>query len=236
MSYAALTHGDANGIKRWLQARRIDKALALVPEDAWRVVDYGAGDAEVAARLVERRQEVEAICFEPTPALLDEAAARTRGLPGVRLAASEEALPSDWADAVFCLEVFEHLPDTECRAALATIERVLRPGGLLIVGAPIEVGPAALAKGAFRWTRRAADFDARWGGIAAAAAGSPPRDRPVAEIAPGRRYHPHHLGFDHRRFERMLNERFRVQVRTGSPFGRVLGPLNMELYITALKR
>jgi hypothetical protein len=57
----------------------------------------------------------------------------------------------------------------------------------------------------------------------------------MAEIAPGRRYHPHHLGFDHRRLLLEVGRSFRIVGRTGSPFGRALGPLNAELYITAEK-
>jgi SAM-dependent methyltransferase len=235
VSYAALTRDDPSALKRWLQARRIDRALGLVPPDARRVVDYGAGDAEIAARLVERRPEVEAIAFEPAGFLLAEAEARAEGLPRLRLAASEAELPDGWADVLLCLEVFEHLPEMETRAALAAAHRVLRPGGLLIVGVPIEIGPAALAKGAFRRARRAESFDADWRGIAGATIGMPPRRRPVEEIAPGRPYHPHHLGFDHRRLQRQLAERFRIDGRAGSPFGAALGPINAELYITARK-
>jgi SAM-dependent methyltransferase len=233
-SYAALTREDPNVLKRWLQARRIDAALRLVPADARRVIDYGAGDAAVAARLVQSRSTVEVVCFDPTPALLDEARALTAGLDRVRLVASEAELETGWADALLCLEVFEHLPAVETGAALETIARVLRPGGTLIVGVPIEVGPAALAKGLFRRVRRRGSFDAQLDGIFAAASGRPPGDRPVAEIAPGRPYHPHHLGFDHRRLQRELAQRFRVVRRTGSPFAP-LGPLNAELYITAVK-
>lgn len=233
-SYAALTREDPNPVKRWLQARRIERALRLVPLEARRVVDYGAGDADVAARLAERRPDLEILCFEPTPALLVEAAGRTAGLKGVRLVGAEDELPDGWADVLLCLEVFEHLPEAETVAALDAVARVLRPGGALIIGVPIEVGPAALAKGLFRRARRRHDFDGRLRGIAAAAAGRAPWPRPTAEIAPGRLYHPHHLGFDHRRLLRDLQGRFRVTGRRGSPLG-LLGPLNAELYIVALK-
>lgn len=235
MSYAELTHEDPNRIKRWLQGKRIGKALTLVPPGAARVVDYGAGDAEVAARLARRRPGLEVVCFEPTPALRAEAAQRTAGLPGVRVVEAEAELPSGWAEVVLCLEVFEHLPEMETRAALAAIHRVLAPGGLLVIGVPVEVGPAALAKGLFRRSRRSNAFDAGLSRIGQAALGRPPGGRPTVEIASGRAYHPFHLGFDHRRLLRDLDGRFRVQRRTGSPFGPALGTLNAELYITAIK-
>ena len=44
MSYADLTRRDANPVKRWLQSRRLEDALRLIPSDAQTVVDFGGGD------------------------------------------------------------------------------------------------------------------------------------------------------------------------------------------------
>jgi len=235
VTYAALTYADPNPLKRWLQAQRIEAAIRLTPPDARRVIDYGAGDGVAAARLLDRRPELAVICFEPSPALRAEAAACAAARPGMRLVGAEAELPAGWADVVLCLEVFEHLPEPETEAALGAIERVLRPGGLLVMGVPHELGPVAAAKGLFRRGRRAEAFDARTRGILGAAVGRPPVDRPVVEIAPGRAYHPHHLGFDHRGLVRAVRRRFRLEERTGTPFGRLLPLLNTELYIRAQK-
>lgn len=235
MSYAELTREDPNACKRWLQARRIAQAIALIPAGARRVVDYGGGDGEVSARLARARPGIELLCFEPTPSLREEARARLAGVAGAALAADEAELTDGWADAALCLEVFEHLPPIETRAAAATLARVLRPGGTLVVGVPVEVGPAALVKGAFRRGRRPHDYDGRPGAIVQAALGRAPRSRPVVEIAPGRPYHPHHLGFDHRRLVRELKLSFTIVARIGSPFGRALPGLSPELYIVAMK-
>ena len=235
MSYAALTRHDANPIKRWLQERRLRAAIALVPREARRIVDYGAGDGEVAARLAAARPGLEVICFEPTPEIHAEAVVRLAGLERVRLSADEAALPEGWADVVLCLEVFEHLPAVETEAALERMARVLAPGGRLICGVPVEVGPPALAKGLFRRVRRADDYDGDLSRIARAALGRPPADRPVKDLAPGRAYHVHHLGFDHRRLVERLARRFRIERRRGSPFGSPLSLVNAELYIVAVK-
>lgn len=47
-------------------------------------------------------------------------------------------------DAVICEQVLEHL--SELPMAIATLERVLRPGGRLIVGVPIFVPPLAIMR------------------------------------------------------------------------------------------
>lgn len=44
-------------------------------------------------------------------------------------------IPSEFFDVVICEQVLEHLPNLE--TAVRTLERVLRPGGLLFVGVPI---------------------------------------------------------------------------------------------------
>lgn len=44
-------------------------------------------------------------------------------------------LPDDSFDVVICEQVLEHLPDVS--VPMATLARVLRPGGILIVGVPI---------------------------------------------------------------------------------------------------
>ena len=236
MSYAALTRQDANPVKRWLQEQRLRAALALVdPAQTARVLDYGGGDGELAARLAARWPRAEVLCFEPAAPLRAEAAERLAGSPRARLAAEEADLPSGWAETALCLEVMEHLPPEETERALDELHRCLAPGGRLICGVPVEIGPPALAKGLFRRSRRHEDFDGRGANIAVAALGRPPKDRPLQEFSPGRAYYPHHLGFDHRRLRKQLARRFRLLRTVGSPFGTRLSLINAELYIVAAR-
>ncbi len=53
-------------------------------------------------------------------------------------------IPSNSYDVVICEQVLEHLSDLSL--AIATLERVLRPGGRLIVGVPIFVPPLAVMR------------------------------------------------------------------------------------------
>ena len=53
-------------------------------------------------------------------------------------------IPPDAYDAVICEQVLEHL--AELPVAIATLERVLRPGGRLIVGVPIFVPALAIMR------------------------------------------------------------------------------------------
>lgn len=215
--YAGLTREDPNPVKRWLQEKRLSDALAALPRGLRprTIVDFGAGDGELAWRLAARFPEARVAVFEPAR---DFAAASRRRL-GARavVVETEGALPSFCADLIVCTEVFEHLPPAEERAATRQLDRLLAPGGRLLVGVPVETGPPALVKGLFRAVRRSEAEDARWSAIRSAAAGQAPADREVVEIAPGRRYHPSHLGFDHRALRARLAERFTIAGERRSP-------------------
>jgi len=233
-SYAALTRGDPNPLKRFVQRRRLADALRLVDDlSPSLVVDFGGGDGALLAAAGARWPAARLICFEPAPQLAAEARALLAATARAEVVEREAALPSGEASLVFCTEVFEHLPPAETAHALDEIARVLEPGGRLVVGVPVEVGPPALAKGMFRAARRPHDFDGRIAHVLGAAAGRPPAHRPRIEIAPGRAYFPHHAGFDHRPLVAELGRRFEMEALAASPFGGLPAWLNSELYIRA---
>jgi 2-polyprenyl-3-methyl-5-hydroxy-6-metoxy-1,4-benzoquinol methylase len=60
------------------------------------------------------------------------------------LTAGYPEIPSDAYDVVICEQILEHLPQID--TAIATLERVLRPGGRLFVGVPIFLPPLHLAR------------------------------------------------------------------------------------------
>lgn len=234
MNYSDITIRDRNPVKRWLQRRRFADALGVLrdvrPGDRLRILDYGAGDGELVRQMVGVA-DIEALVFEPTPGLMAEARDKLAGLGSVAFADKLDAVASGTFDYVFCLEVFEHLPEKETADAIADIHRLLRPGGVAVIGVPHELFVPALLKGLFRMSRRYGDFDARPGNVFAAFRGRAPMQRPVAEISPGFRYHFHHLGFDYRRLEKEFKERFQFVERWFSPFPVLGAALNSEVYL-----
>ncbi len=238
MAYADITRNDRNAIKRFLHRRRLNDAVALATRSGRPrvIVDFGAGDGELSRRLAAELPEATIFCYEPVDNLREQAAELLRGQANVVLASSVESLPAAQADVVYCLEVFEHLPPAETGAALADIERLLKPGGLAVIGVPIEIFAPALAKGLLRMWRRPGAFDGRPGNVLAAACGAPPRDRPARIIAPGLSYFPHHTGFDHRRLRRQLAERFDVDRAMCSPVPWLGAAFNSEIVFLARRR
>ena len=239
MAYADLTTGDANPIKRWLHRRRYADAVAVLAgdnrRDRPRILDFGAGDGELIRRLCAVAS-VDALVYEPAASLMAEAREKLAGIESVKFTDSLALVDSASFDYVFCLEVFEHLPARETADAIASIDRMLKPGGIAVIGVPHELHLPALLKGLFRMFRRHGDFDARIGNICAAVWGRPPSPRPVAEIAPGVPYHFHHLGFDYRVLETMLRERFQMVNRWFSPYPAAGAALNSEVYFLFKKK
>jgi SAM-dependent methyltransferase len=178
---------------------------------------------------------IEASVYEPTPSLVAEAREKLAGLDSVVFTDSLDSVESGIFDYVFCLEVFEHLPERETVEAIAEIHRLLKPDGIAVIGVPHELFLPALLKGLFRMCRRYGDFDASASNIFAAVLGRPPLRRPIAEISPGIPYHFHHLGFDYRALERTLQQHLQLAKKWFSPFPILGAALNSEVYFLLRK-
>lgn len=233
VNYARLTHQDRNPLKRRLQHKRLEHGLAalksLPANFSGRVLDFGAGDGELSRRIAERFLGAEVVCYEPSEKLRRQAERNLSQQENVKLVGTLDAYPEAYFDYVFCLEVFEHLPDEQIHQALRQIYRLVNPAGLAIVGVPNEIFLAALFKGVLRLKRRYGETDARFFNILRAFAGLPPRERPVVEFD-NLPYIIRHMGFNHRRFKKQLEKYFSVGKTYGSPNIYLPIFLNLEVY------
>lgn len=238
MSYADITFCDQNPIKRWLQQRRLADAIQLTAhfQGINTVLDFGAGNGELSKRLINFFPKAHIICYEPTFDLMAEAQKNTEKFQQIRFVSDMGAVSKESVDLLYCLEVFEHLPVNEAEKAFSLIRSVLRDSGIAIMGVPIEVYLPALYKGIFRMTRRFGDFDATPGNVLRATVGFPPQSRPINEIATGWWYHPHHLGFDYRRFRALLkSQHLMILKQSASPIPIFGAWINPEIYFVVQK-
>lgn len=238
MSYAEITFGDRNPVKRWLQRQRLVAAARLAGRrlKAPRVVcDFGAGNGELCKLLAERYETARLICYEPAPGLLAEARENLKAVSRVEFCRDIRGVAPATVDLVLCLEVFEHLPPEETVEALRAISALLVPQGTIVIGVPVEVGLPALYKGIFRMSRRYGAFDAAPKNVALSLLGHPPQNRPVSEIAPGLRWHFEHLGFDFRRFGKLLERHFKSIEVSASPLAALGTGLMPEAYFVGEK-
>ncbi|HBL48202.1 class I SAM-dependent methyltransferase [Gimesia sp.] len=237
MPYSDITFQDKNPVKRWLQQRRMVSATRLGKQSRQPAVicDYGAGNGELCKQLAEHLPEAKFICYEPSPVFLEEAKENLKAVPNTEFYQDIRQIPQETVDLLFCLEVFEHLPEKETHEALQTISKLLKPGGEVVIGVPVEVGIPALYKGIFRMTRRFGAYDASPKNVFLSVIGSPPQDRPRGEIEAGFGYHFPHTGFDYREFSKTLVGYFDLKKVSTSPFhapGTLLMP---EVYFSLEK-
>lgn len=235
MRYSEKTTQDRNPLKRFVQRRRLADALStlrhLDPGFSGHLLDYGAGGGELTGMLARRFPASEVVCYEPAPDLFEEAKEDLAGLRNVELVSSFEDLKGRRFEYAFCLEVFEHLPPRRTEQAIRRLNRLLAPGGTLVIGVPNELFVPALAKGIFRMTRRYGAFDARPSNVLKAALGRPPKTRPVRRIARGLPYHMAHTGFDYRKLQERLSEAFEPVRSFGSPIDAAPWLLSSEIYL-----
>lgn len=238
MAYEDLTICDRNPVKRWIHRHRFSDALAVLKMNPSggraKVLDFGAGDGELV-RMMAAAAPINASVYEPSPSLMAEAKRKLASLESVTFLDRVDQVASGSFDYVFCLEVFEHLPARETGDAIAQIDRLLKVGGVALIGVPHELFLPALLKGLFRMCRRYGGFDTRPGNILASALGRPPLQRPVGEISPGLPFHFHHLGFDYRSLRKLLQDRFRLEKMWFSPFSPLGALLNSEVYFRLRK-
>jgi len=116
--------------------RRIDGCLALLGIGK-RVLDVGYGSGTSFLGLAERFHELHGLdTHDYGPAV-----ARVFEGEGLRVALRQGSVleppyPEEWFDAILAMSVLEHLKPNDQPRVMAEMRRLLRPGGVLVVGVP----------------------------------------------------------------------------------------------------
>jgi SAM-dependent methyltransferase len=239
VNYSNITIHDRNPLKRMLQNKRLDHGLrelgVLFSDYPGKILDFGSGDGEFCKRISKILDKSEIVCYEPSKSLRMQAIEYVADIEQITVAAEIDQYPDAHFDYIFCLEVFEHLPVEKIEEEFRRINRLAKPDATVIIGVPNEIYLAALIKGTLRLKRRYGQDDARITNILRAAAGLPPRERPVVDFD-GLPYILRHIGFDHRKFKKHLQKHFSIIKSYGSP--NVYLPLfaNFEIYFVCKPR
>jgi SAM-dependent methyltransferase len=133
-----------NARHRDLHFLRIARDLARHVPPGATVLDYGCGEALHADIIAA--QAARLILVEPAPGVRARLAERWRGAGKISVQGPEEtaALPDRSIDLVIMHSVAQYLTADEFDAALALFRRLLRPGGLLLLGDVIRPQTSAL--------------------------------------------------------------------------------------------
>jgi SAM-dependent methyltransferase len=149
----------SNRIVRHLFRKRVKIAFELLPQRRWaRALDAGTGAGFLLPMLAKVANEVVGVDLSPvmrySQVMLDR-----RGLRSVQLQQADLLhlpFPDGHFDLILCMSVIEHMPDPA--VACAEWGRVLQPGGVLILGYPMEHALLRFLVKTARIERRLRDF------------------------------------------------------------------------------
>jgi SAM-dependent methyltransferase len=231
----------------WSHRRRFRTGLALTrPFAGGRVLDYGCGDGTFLGLLqASGTPPALAVGAEIDPHIVIDCQARFASWPGLQfvdVTALDRESEAGSFDAIFCMEVLEHVDDQ--RPLLAEFERLLKPRGTLVISVPIETGLPLLVK---QLVRRVAG----WRGIGdyPGTSGYTPRElvasvfaastqhlvRPAFFRADGTVFHDH-KGFNWRVLRALVAERFELVRMLTSPFSWTGPQLGTQVWFVARRR
>src|SRR5687768_7022879 len=130
-------------------ARRFDMAISLArPFRGMRVMDFGSGDGTFLAMLMMTpHAPAVGVGAELASDVVSDCRRRYEKEPRLQFVQVDELeRPAHVKryDAVFCMEVLEHVVDWG--PELARMARLLSPGGKLVVSVPVEIGLPVVVK------------------------------------------------------------------------------------------
>jgi demethylmenaquinone methyltransferase/2-methoxy-6-polyprenyl-1,4-benzoquinol methylase len=141
----------------------IRAGLARADRPVERVLDLAGGTGRAARAVAEGDDAPDAVVIDASGPMLRRAA--RRGTAAVRGDAGRLPVRDEAVDAVVVLDALHHLPDPD--RALAEAERILRPGGVLVVR---EFDPATVRGRALVAAERLVGFHSTFRGPEATAA------------------------------------------------------------------
>jgi SAM-dependent methyltransferase len=133
----------------WSHRRRFRTALALAERfRGKRVLDYGCGDGTfIALTLLGDSAPAAAVGVELSSEMVEECRSRYRGEPRLQFLTTGEldaAGERRRYDAVFCMEVLEHVINWE--PELKRLAQLVAPDGCVIISVPVETGIPLVVK------------------------------------------------------------------------------------------
>lgn len=231
----------------WSHNSRFQIGLRLARQFAGgRILDYGCGDGTFLAMLMaSEAPPSEAVGAEVHSELVEDCLKRLRDVPGLAFAPVadlEAAAHKESYDAVFCMEVLEHV--VRVAPVLETLAGLLKPEGKLLISVPVETGMPLLIK-------QAARRIAGWRGLgdykytsaytlreycASLFAGKRQHiTRPIYKGGDEHAFHDH-KGFNWKVLHEMLSERFRVEATLSSPVTWLPPQMASQVWFIALKK
>jgi 2-polyprenyl-3-methyl-5-hydroxy-6-metoxy-1,4-benzoquinol methylase len=131
---ARIDHGPGDGMTR----ERVDIAYKFMPKRAMKVLDIGAGYGYIE-KLLCINPNIEIFGNDISPNAIENLQKRFKGKFKLE-SLYKMKYKSEFFDAIFMLEVLEHVPPSKTFGLLADIKRMLKKRGYLILSVPMNEG------------------------------------------------------------------------------------------------
>jgi len=232
-TYQESTYRSRSLIKRWLHQRRFDetlKTLNLKTSDL--LLDYGCGDGYLLKLCSKSISSQNLYGFEPANNMYEEAIQNVG--KKIKIVQDLKELNKKFTK-ISCLETCEHLIDDDLKILLINIENLLESNGQVIISVPIEIGIPAMLKNLFRFFKNKNYDNLTFKNYINTIFGlTVPRNtnQKLSNVD----YIYSHIGFDHRKFELLLNDYFRIQRKYYSPTNFFRSELNNTTYYICGKK
>lgn len=129
----------------WFTEKAGKALLNLVAKHAslkGKLLDYGTGKGFLIQHIIEKYPDVEMYACDFTDSVVMETDEKFKNNPAFKGCLHITGLPSayeeNYFDLVFLIETIEHLTDNYLNATLREINRILKPGGYIIITTPFD--------------------------------------------------------------------------------------------------
>jgi SAM-dependent methyltransferase len=240
--YAEQTYASPFWVVRYPhQARFLAAVRAIEQSGTRRLLDYGSGDGRLFVELEKRGvTDLEAVAYEPTELYAQQIPQLTEDLSlSVRVVENIDDLEGDRFGVITCMGVLEHMPLPEREKFYDLCDRVLAPGGLVVIDVPVETGLSVLIKEAGRVLLKGRGLESSPRQLVRYALGRVEVDPARFDPNSTSTWITYHSGFDHRLLRRELANRFTIKQAFPTPFPRLpaqLGNQEMFFMLGALDR
>lgn len=142
MDEVSFTRSIEFGLDYFTYMRRVLELVRKYATD--HVLDIGCGDGYLLCQIGQDDAMAARICgvgIDVDERAIAFARAFSYGMPGIHFEACDARVYQGASDLITLVETLEHIPDDALPSFLRDVDRILRPGGVVIVSVPSNVRP-----------------------------------------------------------------------------------------------
>jgi len=236
LTYKSETYNSKSSVKRWMHQKRFNDAFKLLNlKSSDTLLDYGCGDAHLLELCLKSVPAKNLCGFEPAKNMYEQAISNVKE-KNIRITNSINNIQEQFSK-IACLETCEHLNSNDLQKLLTNIESLLLQNGEVLISIPVEIGIPAFFKNIFRFIYSKNDDNLNFTNCFKSLFGIN-IVRQTKQKLSDVNYIYSHIGFDHRKFESLLKDHFKIKKIVYSPINiKLIGAaLNNTIYYMCKKK